>query len=154
MKHYLIPASTYHKLKSDQSKPESKPHENTDIKETEVVVEKEEEKELNDQDEFITDAFPKSIKGRAIRLVSYIKRHTPKIKWLSNGNVIINGKLVPKSNIIDLLRKAVSGSLKNPQGWSLFYEALESINTPLTLIATSPPGTPANKKNKKKWLTH
>jgi len=154
MKHYLIPSSTYHKLKSVQNtKEEVKPVENSRIiqhEESDMITKKEEEEESS-QDLFILEAFPKTIKDRVARLINYIKRYTPKIKWKLNGNVIIDNEIIPKSNIIDLLRKAVTGSSKSPKGWVKFYEALEDINTPLTLITITPPGTPASRP---KWLTH
>jgi hypothetical protein len=153
MKHYIIPANVYHKLKSQQqlNHVQSAPS----IVVPHAVPSREEEEEEGgggQEDKFVLDAFPKSTKGRATRLLTYIEKHEPKITWSrKNGIVSVDGRLIPDSNIIDLIRSAISGS-KRPVGWQEFSGALKSINTPVSLISPSlPPGIPETMKLN--WLT-
>ena len=114
---------------------------------TDVIFEQTEEADNS----FIADAFPKASKERALRLVTYIRRHDPEITWSSNGLVTIDGKLIKGSNIIDLLRSAINGTIRKTEGWAEFLEALKRINTPLSLITLTPPGVPIKRP---RWLTH
>ena len=158
MKHFIIPASTYHKLKSTQSqhalpKVQQNDQQNIQHEHQPVLVEPREEEE-EEQESFVTEAFPKSTRGKATRLLNYIKRHNRKTTWSSKtGDVSIDGTLIQGSNIIDLLRTAVSGTVIKPTGWPQFHIALKAINTPLSLVARYPPGIPVQKKLTK-WLTH
>jgi hypothetical protein len=157
MKHYIIPATIYNKLKSQQQ--QQVPQQSQPQQQPSIVIqerhEEQEEEEVAAAADFITDAFPKSTKGRASRLLQYIEKHKPKITWSKqNGNVTIDGNLIPDSNIIDLIRSAISGMVKKkPVGWHQFNEALKDINTPMALVSPSmPPGIPDIMT--KKWLTH
>ena len=158
MKHFIIPASTYHKLKSTQSQhtlPKVQQNDQQSIRhEHQPILLEHREEEEEEQESFVTEAFPKSTRGKATRLLNYIKRHNPKITWSSKtGDVSIDGTLIQDSNIIDLLRTAVSGTVIKPTGWTQFHIALKAINTPLSLVARYPPGIPAQ-KTLTKWLTH
>ena len=143
MKHFIIPESAYHRLKNKQKKDQQ----SGQAEQTDEIFEQTEEPD----DTFIIDAFPRTSKERALRLVTYIRRHDPEITWSSNGLVTIDGKLITGSNIIDLLRSAIHGTIRKPEGWSDFLEALKRINTPLSLITLTPPGVPIKRP---RWLTH
>ena len=143
MEHFVIPESAYHRLKNKQKKD----HQPESTKQSDVIFEQPEET----NDSFITDAFPKSSKERALRLVTYIRRHDPEITWSSNGVVTVDGKLIEGSNIIDLLRAAINGTIRKPEGWTDFLEALRHINTPLSLMTLTPPGVQIKRS---RWLTH
>lgn len=150
MKHYVIPSSTYHKLKSIVGEVEDE-KEKMSRKNPNAPEEVEVGPEVDDL-EFISGSFPKSTRERALRLVNYIKRHGSKIVWSTrNGIVSVDGHSIPGSNIIDLLRTAISFTTNKPEGWSRFGEALKEINVPASLIAHNPPGTPVRKTE---WLTH
>jgi hypothetical protein len=144
MKFFVIPVSTYNKLKS-QVKDDIQPPK------TSEVMEHIEEKSEGGEDDFILESFSKSTKEKASRLLSYLKRYSSIISWSPNGNVNINTKILPNTNIVDLVRTAVNGTRKKPVGWIQFHQVLKHINTPLSLISTSPPGTPAKTS---KWLIH
>ena len=149
MKHFVIPESAYHRLKN-KAKKVSQPEHTEQAKQTEqsdIIFEQHKETD----DSFIFEAFPKTSKERAERLVTYIRRHDPEITWTQKGLVTINGKLLEGSNIIDLLRTAIHGTIRKPESWTDFSEALKRINTPLSLMTLTPPGVPIKRP---RWLTH
>jgi hypothetical protein len=161
MKHYIIPANAYHKLKTQQSQQQQQqqhhqqqppPPPPPSLEVVSPVETREEEEE--EEDKFIIDAFPQSIKGRATRLLQYIEKHKPKIVWSrKDGSVTIDDVPIPGSNIIDLIRSAVTGLVKKKaEGWQEFNAALKSINTPMALVSPRvPPGT---HDKKQRWFTH
>ena len=146
MKYFIIPESSYHRLKNKPKKV-SQPEHTEQAEQSDVIFEQHKEPD----DSFIIDAFPKTSKERAERLVTYIKRHDPEVTWSQNGIVTIAGKLFEGSNIIDLLRTAIHGTIRKPEGWTDFLEALKRINTPLSLMTLIPPGLPIKRP---RWLTH
>ena len=149
MKHFIIPESSYHRLKH-KAKIFSQPEHTDQTEQTDqsdVILEQHKEPD----DTFIIEAFPKTSKERVERLVTYIRRHDPEITWSQKGLVTIKGKLFEGSNIIDLLRTAIHGTIRKPESWTDFLEALKRINTPLSLMTLTPPGVPIKRP---RWLTH
>ena len=61
-----------------------------------------------------------------------------KIKVMPNGEISINGNIIHKSNISDLLNKAVNSRLKprNLPGWDQFNSIVEEENIPKSLLNT------------------
>ena len=77
---------------------------------------------------------PKNIKNKAAQLIEYIKR-TPVLSWNDRLNLIYKGRIIPGSNIVDLIR-AASYKYKdfNPPGQDEFHRALREQNVPETLL--------------------
>ena len=102
--------------------------------------EKEEEEETDSLSvEMIVRGIPKSMKKRAEALLAHLKEM---------GQVLVDGVLIPKSNISDLVSDAMrSRKHFNPVGVREFYNVLSKINVPKDLVRNERRWDEAGKKN-------
>ena len=92
-------------------------------------------------DEMIVRGIPKNMKTRAQALLARLKEREDAITWDDRGQVILNGTLIQKSNISDLISDAMrSRKHFNPVGVQKFYNVLNEINIPKDLV-----------RNEKRW---
>ena len=92
-------------------------------------------------DEMIVRGIPKNMKTRAQALLARLKEREDAITWDDRGQVILNGTLIPKSNISDLISDAMRFRKHfNPVGVQKFYNVLNEINIPKDLV-----------RNEKRW---
>ncbi len=95
--------------------------------------EKEERRELSD--DIIVRGIPKTMRTRAIALLERLKARPDVISWDDMGQVKIDGVLIPKSNISDLVSSAMrSRKYFDPVGSQEFFNVLSSINVPKDLV--------------------
>ena len=96
----------------------------------------EEEKETDSLSvEMIVRGIPKTMKSRAEALVAHLKERGDVITWDDMGQVLLDGVLIPKSNISDLVSDAMrSRKHFNPIGVREFYNVLNKINVPKDLV--------------------
>ena len=91
----------------------------------------EEEKEETDSlsVEMIVRGIPKTMKSRAEALLAHLKERGDVITWDDMGQVLVDGVLIPKSNISDLVSDAMrSRKHFNPIGVREFYSVLNKLN--------------------------
>ena len=67
-------------------------------------------------------------------LLHYLE-NSEAIKWNKNGELMYKGKVIPKSNIMELITHAVQNDKSQPIGMKTFYKYLSKINIPLKLIS-------------------
>ena len=92
-------------------------------------------------DDMIVRGIPKNMKTRAQALLARLKEREDAITWDDMGQVFLNGTLIPKSNISDLISDAMrSRKHFNPVGVQKFYNVLNEINIPKDLV-----------RNEKRW---
>ena len=85
--------------------------------------------------EMIVCGIPKTMKTRAEALLAHLKERGDVITWDDMGQVLLNGVLIPKSNISDLVSDAMrSRKHFNPVGVREFYNVLNKINVPKDLV--------------------
>ena len=85
--------------------------------------------------EMIVRGIPKTMKTRAQALLAHLKEREDVITWDDMGQVLLNGVLIPKSNISDLISDAMrSRKPFNPVGVREFYNVLNEINIPKDLV--------------------
>ena len=113
----LLPYDIYQRLLSEASK--LTPTSNERQEKEEEKQEKEQNKEGdklpstlehlngNDSNETLLLQFPKTLQSEARRLLQYLEGH---ITWNERGEIIINGKVIPQSNIIDLIKVQLNDS--------------------------------------------
>ena len=99
----------------------------------------EEEEEEPQEDalsvEMIVRGIPKTMKTRAEALLAHLKERGDVITWDDMGQVLVDGVLIPKSNISDLVSDAMrSRKHFNPVGVRDFYNVLNKINVPKDLV--------------------
>ena len=99
----------------------------------------EEEEEEPQEDslsvEMIVRGIPKTMKTRAEALLAHLKERGDVITWDDMGQVLVDGVLIPKSNISDLVSDAMrSRKHFNPVGVREFYNVLNKINVPKDLV--------------------
>ena len=81
--------------------------------------------------EMIVRGIPKTMKTRAEALLAHLKERGDVITWDDMGRVLLDGVLIPKSNISDLVSDAMrSRKHFNPVGVREFYNVLNKINVP------------------------
>ena len=59
--------------------------------------------QLNTTDKQIIDSIPKTMQNRAKLLIQKLKDHSDVISWNDNGQLVLEGSIVPNSNIGDLV---------------------------------------------------
>ena len=108
----------------------------------------EEEKETDSLSvEMIVRGIPKTMKSRAEALLAHLKERGDVITWDDMGQVLIDGVLIPKSNISDLVSDAMrSRKHFNPIGVREFYNVLSKINVPKDLVRNERRWDEAGKK--------
>ena len=85
--------------------------------------------------EMIVRGIPKTMKTRAEALLAHLKERGDVITWDDMGQVLVDGVLMPKSNISDLVSDAMrSRKHFNPVGVREFYNVLNKINVPKDLV--------------------
>ena len=104
--------------------------------------EEEEEEETDSLSvEMIVRGIPKTMKSRAEALLAHLKERGDVITWDDMGQVLVDGVLIPKSNISDLVSDAMrSRKHFNPIGVREFYSVLNKLNVPKDLV-----------RNKRRW---
>ena len=85
--------------------------------------------------EMIVRGIPKTMKIRAEALLVHLKERGDVITWDDMGQVLLDGVLIPKSNISDLVSDAMRPRKHfNPVGVREFYNVLNKINVPKDLV--------------------
>ena len=99
--------------------------------------------------EMIVRGIPKTMKSRAEALLAHLKERGDVITWDDMGQVLVDGVLIPKSNISDLVSDAMrSRKHFNPVGVREFYNVLNKINVPKDLVRNERRWDEAGKKKK------
>ena len=97
--------------------------------------------------EMIVRGIPKTMKSRAEALLAHLKERGDVITWDDMGQVLVDGVLIPKSNISDLVSDAMrSRKHFNPVGVREFYSVLNKINVPKDLVRNERRWDEAGKK--------
>ena len=112
-------------------------------------------------DEMIVRGIPKTMKTRAQALLARLKEREDAITWDERGQVLVDGVLIPKSNISDLISDAMrSRKHFNPVGVREFYYVLNKINVPKDLVRNEKRWSKEEEEEKEekawisKWLTY
>lgn len=141
-------------------------------KEIEQIDENMEEEQIGQglsMDVLLSD-IPKPYLPRVKGILMYVlndPKHT--LKWNERGELQYNGKTIPDSHVLDLLKDSQHQyGGREPKGLEEFYKGLKDINIPRSLIGNQnrrriflddhlglPPGIPdrMTKKEKKKWIS-
>ena len=97
--------------------------------------------------EMIVRGIPETMKSRAEALLAHLKERGDVITWDDMGQVLVDGVLIPKSNISDLVSDAMrSRKHFNPVGVREFYNVLNKINVPKDLVRNERRWDEAGKK--------
>ena len=111
--------------------------------------------------EMIVRGIPKSMKTRAEALLAHLKERGDVITWDDMGQVLLDGVLIPKSNISDLVSDAMRFRKHfNPVGVREFYNVLNKINVPKDLVRNERRWDETEKKKvdekpkELKWITY
>ena len=104
--------------------------------------------------EMIVRSIPKSMKKRAEALLAHLKEREDMVTWDDMGQVLLNGVLIPRSNITDLVSDAMRPRKNfNPVGVHEFYKLLKDINIPKDIVRNEQRWSEGEQKEKKHWLT-
>ena len=104
--------------------------------------------------EMIVRSIPKSMKKRAEALLAHLKEREDVITWDDMGQVLVDGVLIPRSNITDLVSDAMRPRKNfNPIGVHEFYKVLKDINIPKDIVRNEQRWSEGEQKEKKLWLT-
>lgn len=108
----------------------------------------------------ILDSFPLSLRSKTKVLLDHLRNHT-NLQWNNKGEIIVDGKLIKGSNIIDLIKVQLKDYKSfHPIGEDVFSHLLLESNVPLSLLTQDrrsqfgsgklppPPGKPVRRKQK------
>ena len=88
--------------------------------------------QLNSTDKQIIDSVLKTMQNRAKLLIQKLKDHSDVISWNDNGQLVLEGSIVPNSNIVDLVndvmrkRKGFNPEHSQAPGPSFVSETVEA----------------------------
>ena len=83
--------------------------------------------QLNATDKQIIDSVPKTMQNRAKLLIQKLKDHSDVISWNNNGQLVLEGSIVPNCNIVDL----VNDVMRKTKGFNPEHSnTLAKINVP------------------------
>ncbi len=86
-------------------------------------------------DSTIVDSVPKTMRQRATAILNRLKTRPDIVSWDESGQVNLDGKTIPNSNISDLLSDALRERKNfNPTGSKQFFRVLSKINMPKDLV--------------------
>ena len=87
--------------------------------------------QLYTTDKQIIDSVPKTMQNLAKLLIQKLKDHSDVISWNDNGQLVLEGSIVPNSNIVDLVNDVMRKRKGfNPEHSNTFAKALSKINVP------------------------
>ena len=87
--------------------------------------------QLTATDKQIIDSVPKTVQNHAKLLIQKLKDHSDIISWSDNGQLVLEGSIVPNSNIVDLVNDVMRKRKGfNPEHSNTFAKALAKINVP------------------------
>lgn len=86
------------------------------------------------------ESLPKTMQKTGRLLLNHIKNSADKIRWDEQGRIILQGTVIPHTNILDLVNSVVRSRKKAPlpSGVDQFVSALEELNTPTELLRNKP----------------
>lgn len=87
-------------------------------------------------EQIILKFMPKRLKNKAESLLQFLQ-HMPNITWNKDGAVTLNNKVIPSSNICDLIHDTVNNGFHtlSPEGSNEFIKMLLDSNIPLSILA-------------------
>ena len=137
-------------------------YEERDKQKPEIMYGRGEEEEPQEDSlsvEMIVRGIPKTMKTRAEALLAHLKERGDVITWDDMGQVLVDGVLIPKSNISDLVSDAMrSRKHFNPVRVREFYNVLNKINVPKDLVRNERRWGKEEKMdenpNELKWITY
>ena len=87
--------------------------------------------QLNATDKQVIYSVPKTMQNHAKLLIHKLKDHSDVISWSDNGQLVLEGSMVPNSNIVDLVNDVMrKRNGFNPEHSNTFAKALAKINVP------------------------
>ena len=87
--------------------------------------------QLSATDKLIIDSVPKTMQNRAKLLIKKLKDHSDAISWNDNGQLVLEGSIVPNFNIVNLVNDVMRKRKGfNPEHSNTFAKAVAKINVP------------------------
>ena len=81
---------------------------------------------------------PAKNKRNAEHILDVMAKTKDKVSWSPHGELIIEGSVVPGSNVYDLLKNVTSSyrtnEAKRPRGWHQFLKQMALLNIPLSVV--------------------
>ena len=83
----------------------------------------------------LRQALPATLRSKGEALLDHLKT-VPGIKWDAKQQLIVDGKTIPDSNVVDLVNDLIRDrkTVKGPNGWSEVSQVLVRNNIPKSLI--------------------
>jgi len=133
-KRQFIPTVKIHQENASTSSQENKEEgERRDIKPQTEQTEQSDQHPLTDNE--ILESIPKSSRTLAQSMINRLKANSDHVSWNDKGEVTINERPIPGSNIIDLINDQLRSRKKfDPKGWEQFTESLDKINMPKYIL--------------------
>ena len=143
----LVPQEEWEKVKDRNSKdtnqvvtvkhPQQNPlPQNPQQKKVQNPSQKKVQKKTDKQNGKLTKSInklPSVYRERGLSLLRYMKRDGD-IKWNDKGEFQYQDKSVADSNILSLIKHAISNSKSKPKGIKIFYKAMSKLNVPKFIV--------------------
>ena len=118
-------------LKNQVFRPEPSPVQMITQMEQTMTSESDTSEQLSATDKQIIDSVPKTMQNRAKLLIQKLKDHSDVISWNDNGQLVLEGSIIPNSSIVDSVNDVMRKRKGfNPDHSNTFAKALAKINVP------------------------
>jgi len=82
----------------------------------------------------IVASIPKQSRRNAMLILHHLERN-PKVTWNSKGELVVEGEVVPRSHMVDLLKDVFyKYKTLEAEGILPFYKALADSNLPVSIV--------------------
>lgn len=88
----------------------------------------------------LLESLPKTVRRKGKILMDHMKDHSQSFNWLDSGEMVVDGKPIPGSNITDLVHHVTRNrpTAQPPAGMEEFHSLLERTNAPKEAISEGP----------------
>ena len=112
-------------LKNQFFRPEPSPVQMITQTEQTMTSESDTSEQLSAADNQILDSVPKTMQNRAKLLIQKLKDHSDVISWNDSGQLVLEGSIIPNSNLVDLINDVMRKRKGfNPEHSSTFAKAI------------------------------
>ncbi|KAF8795495.1 hypothetical protein HNY73_003339 [Argiope bruennichi] len=85
-------------------------------------------------EEEIERSAPKKFKHLTPKLINFFRENEKEIFWSPQKELVINGKIIRNTNVVDLIIHLIRDRKEKPYGHELFYDTLKRKKFPLTFV--------------------
>lgn len=120
------------KSNEKMKKSDEKVEENQQLDPPKIIVKEEDEFKTIENE--IVEAAPLKWRSTARNIINFIQNHEDVITWTPSKEMVINGKVVANTNMVNLISHLLRDRKQKPVGYEKFNDALINVKFPEILV--------------------